>query len=372
MSSTKRILQFQPWFGQEEERALVDTIKSGWVGEHSRTREFEKVFSNYVGSKYAVATTSGGVALFLALKSLAIGIGDEVIVPDYTMIATAHAVKLTGADPVFVDILQKNGNMNVDEVEKKITPRTKCVIPAHINGRACDMPALRDLAERLSLHIVEDACQALGSRFAGKHLGTFSDVGCFSFHPSKHITTGQGGMMITDNEETYEKLVRLKDYGRFERAKLADLPDHYEFFGFNFRFTDLQAALGLAQFAKLESRLQRIREIYRMYRERVNSEWLLDFCDHRGFNPWYADILLKKPEVNVKLKAALASQFGIETRVAYKPLHRQPIYMNAQQFPSADFFSARGLWLPSSTFLKNEDINYIIDALNQVVATLAP
>jgi len=178
-------------------------------------------------------------------------------------------------------------------------------------------------------------------------------------------------MMVTDNEEIYEKLCRLKDYGRFERAKLAELPDRYETFGFNFRFTDLQAALGLAQFAKLDSRLERIRKIYRIYRERVNSKGLLDLDDHPGFSPWYADILLQKPEVNVKLKGALASEFGIETRVAYKPLHRQPIYVRKQQFPNADFFSARGLWLPSSTFLKDEDIEYVTDALNQAIATLA-
>jgi perosamine synthetase len=372
MSHNRRILQFQPWFGEEEERALVDVIRTGWVGEHSRTREFEKVFSNYVGSKFAVATTSGGIALFLALKSLGIGIGDEVIVPDYTMIATAHAVKLAGAAPVFVDVLQESGNMDIADVEKKITSRTKAMMPTHINGRACDLVALRDLAKERSVLMVEDACQALGSRLDGKHLGTFSDVGCFSLHPSKHVTTGQGGMIVTDSEETYEKLCRLKDYGRFERAKLVELPDHYESFGFNFRFTDLQAALGLAQFAKLDSRLQRIREMYRMYRERVNSKALLKLDDHPEFTPWYADILLQKPKINMKLKAALASQFGIETRVAYKPLHRQPVYMSEHEFPKADFFSARGLWLPSSTFLKNEDIDYVIDALNQVLATVAP
>ena len=363
----KRILQFQPWFGPEEKQALADVIDSGWVGEHAKTRQFERAFADFVGSKFSVATTSGGIAIYLALKSLGIESGDEVVVPDYTMIATANAVRLAGAMPIFVDILREDGLIDVSEVMKKITARTRCVIPVHINGRACRMDALRDLAKDRSLYVVEDACQAIGSHLSGEHLGTFGDAGCFSFHPSKHMTTGQGGMVVTDNEETYESLCRLKDYGRFERAKLAELPDYYERFGFNFRFTDIQAALGMAQLAKLAGRLQRINEIYARYRKGLDSDVLLDLRDQHGFSPWYADVLLREPGMNAKLKEKLSSQFGIETRVAYKPLHRQPLYKSNEEFPSADFFSMRGLWLPSSTFLNGEEVEFVIDSFNSLV-----
>jgi len=362
-----RILQFQPWFGPEERQALTDVIDSGWIGEHAKTRQFERAFVDLVGSKFGVATTSGGVAIYLALKSLGVKSGDEVVVPDYTMIATANAVRLAGATPVFADVRREDGLIDVSEVMKKITPRTRCIIPVHINGRACQMDALLDLAKHRSLYVVEDACQAIGSHLAGKHLGTFGDAGCFSFHPSKHMTTGQGGMVVTDNEETYEKLCRLKDYGRFERAKLVELPDYYDTFGFNFRFTDIQAALGLAQLAKLPFRLRRISEIYATYRKELDSSFLLDLRDQPGFVPWYADVLFGEPRINAKLKEKLSSQFGVETRLAYKPLHRQPLYGLSGEFPSADFFSERGLWLPSSTFLTNEEVAFVIDSFNKAV-----
>lgn len=353
-----RIHQWEPAFGHEEEEAVASAVASGWVTEHRLTREFEARFAAYVGSRFCQATNNGTVAIALALMSLEIGPGDEVLVPDLTFVATANAVKLAGATPVLVDIRRDNNGIDPDAAAQAITPRTAALLPVHFNGRSADMVALRALAKRKSLAVVEDAAQALGSRLDGRHLGTSGEVGCFSFATTKLITTAQGGMLVSDREDLYLKIVRLKDQGRLERSW-----NYHPALGFNFKFTDLQAALGLAQMDRLEERLAHKRRMYGRYRERlqhVPGLTMGNFGD-TGEVPWFIDVYCDhRDELAASLREA-----GIETREFYRPLHREESCRCSGEFPIADDVSARGLWLPSSPGLTNAQIDDVCDAIER-------
>ncbi|MBS7654463.1 DegT/DnrJ/EryC1/StrS family aminotransferase [Candidatus Bathyarchaeota archaeon] len=346
----RRIRQFEPSFGEEEKKAVIDVIESGWINEGPKAKELETLFSSFVGSKYAVATMNGTIALALALMAVGIGRGDEVIVPDFTFVATANAVKLVGAEPVLVDIKQDDFTMDPDHFLSSITEKTRAVIPVHLNGRPADMKRIREIAEDKGIIVVEDAAQAIGSRTNGKYLGTFSKAGAFSLATTKIITTGQGGIVVTDDPEIHERLRRLKDHGRLDKS------DHHPYIGYNFKLTDLQAAVGIAQFKKLNGRIQRSRELLKLYREELENIKGITFPETKPETVlWYVDILTDKP---LRLKEYLESR-GIETRPFYKPLHEQPCYRRDGNFENTCKVSSRGLWLPSSTFLSDEDIVYI-------------
>jgi len=361
----KRINLWNPHFGEEEKKELLSVIDSSWLSEGDKTREFESSIANYVGAKYAVSTTSGGVALYLALKTLGVQSKDEVIVPVYQMIALANAVAMIGARPVFVDVYPYDGNMIVDDLEKKITSQTKCIALVHMNGRICNMNQIMELAEKCGLPVLEDACQALGCRFKGKHLGNFSDVGIFSFHPSKIITTGQGGIIVTNSEEIYEKICRLKNYGRF---KGKDGLDDFPYWGLNFRFNETQAAIGLAQLRTLPLRLKRVRQIYDLYLEELNEVDLINLPDYDGYVPWLSDIMFHQQNLNIKVNKTLDEKYGIETKLGYKPLNLQPLYKSDQPYPNGEFFYSRILYLPSTPQLSDSDIHYITYCLKQVIS----
>lgn len=350
-----RIHQWEPAFGPEEEAAVASVVASGWVTEHRLTREFEARFAAFVGSRFCQATNNGTVAITLALMSLGIGPGDEVLVPDLTFVATANAVKLAGATPVLVDIRRDNNGMDPDAAARAVTPRTAALLPVHFNGRSADMAALNALAESKGLAVIEDAAQTLGSHFHGRHLGTSGQVGCFSLATTKIITTGQGGMLITEREDLHLNIVRLKDQGRLERSW-----NYHPALGFNFKFTDLQAALGLAQMQRLEERLAHKRRMYRRYHDRLaNIPGLtMGTFGDSGELPWFIDVYCDHRD---ELAASLR-QAGIEPREFYRPLHREESCQCPGEFPIADEISARGLWLPSSPGLTDAELDDVCDA----------
>ena len=352
------IRQFEPSFDEEDARAVADVIHSGYINEHKMTREFERIFAEFVGAKYAVTTTNGTIALFLALKTLNIGYGDKVIMPVYTAIGTASALRLAGATPVFVDVDLQTGNMDFRKLDwYKRDEKVKAVVPVHMNGRACFVEETREVALMNGWHMIEDAAQCLGSHYNGKHLGTFGDVGCFSMATTKIITTGQGGVVVTDRKDLYDKLMALKDQGRVRDVTLSELPDYYPMEGYNFKFTEIQAALGLSQFRKLPERIEHKKHITNLYYELLS--------DSVFFPPkkdeellWYIDVLLPKKGQNFLVKKEITAK-DIELRLFYTPLHKQPQYKTDGSFPCAEEYSSRGVWLPSSSFLKDDDIEYV-------------
>jgi len=359
----KKINQIEPWIGQEEKKAMAEYLDSGgWLMEFKKTREFEQMIAGYTGAKYVSVVNNGTVSLFVALMVLGVGKGDEVIVPDYTMIASANAIVLTGATPVFADIDRRNFCPDLNKTEEKITPRAKAIMLVSINGRYPDMDAFVELSRRHNVYLVEDAAQSLGSRYKGKHLGTLGIIGSFSFSMPKIITTGQGGALVTDNEDLYKKILKIKDFGRTKSGV-----DYHETLGYNFKFTDLQAVIGIEQMKKLDWRVKRKKEIFALYRDLLGDVSSIEFIETNldDTAPWFVDILLPDKETRDEL-AAFLNEKQINTRPFYPAIHTQPPYHWVKgNFANSENISQRGLWLPSSTSLADEDINYICNKIKE-------
>lgn len=353
----KRINQMEPWIGEEEKEAMIEYLDSGgWLTEFKKTREFEQMIAEYVGSRYACVVSNGTISLVIALMALGIGKEDEVIVPDYTMIASANAVVLAGAKPVLVDIAPQNLCLDLKKAEEAITPKTKAIMFVSLNGRCPDMDIVLSLVRKNNISLIEDAAQSLGSRYQGKYLGTFGEIGSFSFSYPKVITTGQGGALVTDSEELYYKITKIKDFGRPKSGI-----DYHEIMGFNAKFTDLQAVIGVEQMKKLAWRVERKNEIYKMYRDLLQDVEQIEFIETGldDCSPWFIDILLDSKEIKAGLISYLNDK-GIGTRPFYPPIHTQPPYDYFKgDFRISEEISARGVWMPSSSFLTGCDIERV-------------
>lgn len=348
------INQIEPLYGKEERKAVTNYLNSGgWLTEFKKTKEFENMISAYTGMRYCSVVSNATAGLFLALKALGIGHGDEVIVPDLTMIATPNSVVMTGARPVFIDVDSKNLCLDLGLIEKSITKKTKALIYVSLNGRAGKIEELRTLCKKRKIFLIEDAAQSFGSFYKKNHLGTYGIFGVFSFSPHKIITTGQGGAIVTNNRSLYQKIEVLKDFGR-----LSGGADYHRYMGWNFKFTDLQAVFGIEQMKKLQARTRRKKEIYSLYRKLLLPIRQIKFIetDLRSVVPWFVDIFVSQPK---KLKDYLASK-NIGTRLFYLGIHTQLIYRNSRSiFPISTSMGKRGLWLPSSLTLEDRDILYI-------------
>jgi len=347
----ERINQMEPWIGEEEKRAVMEYLESGgWLTEFKSTQEFEKMLADYVGSTHASVVSNGTVSLTIAMMALGIKGEDEVIVPDFTMIASATSVLLAGAKPILVDVDRSNLCLDLDKAEEAITPRTKAIMFVSIDGRCSDMNKVVALARRRNLFLIEDTAQSLGSRYRGKHLGTFGDVGSFSFSSPKVITTGQGGALVTDDEELYERILLIKNFGRRESGV-----DYHKILGYNFKFTDLQAVIGIEQMKKLDWRVKRKKEMYKLYHDLLQDISQIEFIDTnlQDTSPWFIDILVEHRDD----LASFLDKKGIGTRPFHPAIHTQPPFSHVHgDFKNAEYVSQRGLWLPSSSFLTDDDI----------------
>lgn len=347
------IPQMEPWFDKKEARALSEYILSGgWVTEFKKTKELEEMICNYTGAKYCIMINNGTISLVLALMATGIGPGDEVIVPNLTMIATANATVLIGAKPVFVDIETETLCLNPAEAKKSVTKKTKALIHVSFNGRTNPLNKFVEFCKERNLVLIEDAAQSLGSSYNGKHLGRYGNIGSFSFSAPKIISTGQGGALITDNEELAQKIKRLKDFGR-ERSGC----DIHDSIGYNFKFTDIQAVVGIEQMKKLEGRIKRKKEIYNLYVEELRGLDQIEFIktDLTQTAPWFVDIYVDEPD---KLSMFLKER-NIGTRRIYPALNSQKAYNVKGNYSVSQKYSNRGLWLPSSCKLTDEQITYI-------------
>lgn len=348
----------EPWFGEEEKKAVLEYMESGgWLTEFKKTRELEQIVADYTGSKFASMMPNGTVSLAVSLMVLGIKNGDEVIVPDYTMIASANSVILAGAKPVLVDINKKNLCLDFESAEKAITQKTKAIMLVTINGRYPEIAKFVDLCKEKNIFLVEDSAQSLGSKYKGKHLGTFGTIGSLSFSTPKIITTGQGGCLITDDEGLYKKILKIKDFGREEPGK-----DYHPTIGYNFKFTDLQAVIGIAQMKKLTWRVERKKEIFKLYKDLLSRAKGVEFIetDLENTSPWFIDILV--PADKREKLILFLNENKIRTRPFYPAIHTQPPYSWVKgNFKNSEDISKRGLWLPSSSFLTDEDIKYICE-----------
>jgi len=356
------IPQMEPWFGKEERRAMDAYLgQGGWITEFKKTQEFEQMIADYTGAKHCIVVNNGTISLTLAAIAAGIKAGDEVIVPNFTMIATPNSLKLFGAKPVFVDVEKETLCLDIELVKKVITPKTKAIFFVSANGRypKSGVESFVKLAKENNLILLEDSAQSLGSFYPnGKHIGREGLIGSFSFSAPKVISTGQGGALITDDDDIANKIRRLKDFGRSSGGN-----DIHDSIGWNFKFTDIQAVIGIEQMKKLQWRVDRKKEIWNLYKEQLRNIYQIQFFeqDIKNTTPWFIDVLARDRE---SLQKYLKEQ-GIGTRVMYPPINKQKAYQQTGNYPISNMVGDKGLWLPSAAQLTDNEIIKITDAIRQ-------
>jgi perosamine synthetase len=350
----RSISWWSPEMTGNELSLIKKVLESNFLNDGQVTEEFASAIAKLVGAQFAVGVTSGTAAIYLSLVALGIGHGDEVIVPDMTFIATANAVSMTGATPVLADVDLQTLNLSVKAMEAAMTSKTKAVVPVHVTGRAADIEKIVAIARDRGLAVVEDAAEALCSRFKNRCLGTFGNAGAFSFSPNKMITTGQGGVIVTNDESIFRRLRELKDQGRPVRGTGG--ADVHDSIGFNFKLTNLQAAVGLGQLQKLQSRMERVRRTYSIYRDELAGTKgirILPFNIEAGEQPQWIDALAERRD---QLDEFLAKN-GAHCRRFWFPLHTQKPYLrDAANVPNSTRLAKDAIWLPSAFQMTDDDV----------------
>ena len=363
----------EPLLTGKELEYVADCLKTNWISSVGKyIAEFENKFANYCECKHGISTTSGTTALHLALASLGIGHGDEVIVPAFTMAASVFAVVYTGATPVLVDSDPETWNMDIARIEAKVTNKTKAIMPVHIYGHPCDMDPIMKIAGRYNLFVVEDAAEAHGAEYKGRKVGGIGHIACFSFYANKIITTGEGGMVVTNDDRIAEKARRLKDqaFSPGKRFLHTDI-------GFNYRMTNIQAAIGLAQLENIDKFIDLRRQNASHYNAALtdisgitlppekewakNVYWMYSILVGQSFGTGRNELMQRLRER------------GVDTRTFFIPMHLQPAFMNmhlfnGESYAIAEELSERGLYLPSGSGLKKEELDYICNSIKEIAA----
>tara|TARA_B100000886_G_scaffold335772_1_gene293388 strand:- start:382 stop:1500 length:1119 start_codon:yes stop_codon:yes gene_type:complete len=345
---------------------LKECIESGWVSSQGKfVNKFEKMFAKFCGTKFAISTSNGTSALHLALLALGIKPGDEVIVPSFTFISTANAVKYTGAKPVFIDSDPESWNISPSSIEAAINTKTKAIIIVHIYGHPADMETILKVSQKYRIPIVEDAAEAHGAEYDGKTVGSFGELATFSFYGNKIITTGEGGIITTNSKMHMEKITQLRDHGMSRTRKY-----WHTKLGYNYRLTNIQAALGVSQMERVDDIIKKKIEIASLYEKNLkdiagiqlppnqknvkNVFWLYNITITKDFP-------ISKDQLIHELK-----QNGIDTRPLFPPLHTQPIYSTGQKLPVCEQLYQNGFSLPSYTSLKDSDILKITTIIKNI------
>ncbi len=353
---------YEPVFGGNELTYITNCVKTGWISSQGAyIKKFENAFADFIGVPYALATSNGTAALHLALITLGIKHGDEVIVPDFTFAASVNAIIYTGAKPVLVDAEPDNFNIDVQQIEKKITSNTKAIMPVHLYGAPCNMDEIIDLAKKYKLKIVEDAAESFGSEYKGTKTGAIGDIGCFSFFGNKTITTGEGGMITFKNETLYKKAKILRDHGMQPKKRY-----WHQYVGYNYRMTNLQAAIGLAQIEKAEEIIFKKINLANWYKQYLSEINELKFVEEDKINKntyWLFSVIIDPSYgINKKMIQNKLLNYGIETRNVFYPIHIMPPYLDLgknQSFPNSEYISENGLSLPSSILVTKNDVEQI-------------
>lgn len=360
MEKRAYINQMEPWFGEEEKNALISYIDSGgFFTEYKKTAQFEQVLSKFIGTKHCIAVNNGTVSLSLAGLATGLQPGDEIIVPNYTMIATANAFKMFGIEPIFIDVNPDTLCLDYNSLKESLTNKTKAFVVMSANGRypSEGIEIFEDFARENNLILIEDAAQSLGSNYPdGRHIGTAGKVGSFSFSSSKIISTGQGGCVITDDDVIADKIRKLKDFGRKEGGV-----DFHDSLGLNFKFTDIQACIGIDQMKKLSKRILRKKDIYMRYMDNLSCVDQVNFFDQdlKNTTPWFVDATVESREDLIDH----LHRIGIGSRRMYPPINKQPAYNVAGEHTVSNKIGETGLWLPSANQLTDESIDFICNSI---------
>lgn len=362
-----KIPQVMPYVGEEELENLKQVIKNKWLTEGKFSEEFLELVKQQTGAEYAILVPNGTLGIYISILALGIKLG-EVITTDFTFNATASPLNFAYNTPVFVDI--DPGNLNIDpkKIEKKITTQTKAIIPVHIYGASCDMDKIMSIAKEYRLKVIEDAAQAYGTKYKGKHVGTIGDVGIISFYADKTVTCGEGGVVLTNDRRIYINLKRLRNQGRMGSGIF-----YHETLGMNFRMTDLQAAVAVAQLKKLDEIIQMKQMNYRLYMEELKGCKGIKFLKEES----YSNLVPFRVPIRVKNKKEVLEHLeknGIQTREFFVPLHRQPCFAdledlehNDKDFPESNKAYEEGICLPVYPGLQPDQIEYICNKIKEVI-----
>lgn len=358
-----KIQIYQPSLDGNEKKYVNECLDTSWISSRGEfISKFENEFSKFIGVEHATAVSNGTVALHLALVTLGIGPGDEVIVPSFTYIASVSTISITGATPVFVDSLEDTWQVDPKDVRRKISPKTKALMVVHLYGHPCEMDELTKIAKEYNIFMIEDCAEAFGSTYNGKHVGTFGDLSTFSFYGNKTITTGEGGMIVTNDETLYDRAYHLKMHG------LAKYREYWhDTIGFNYRMTNICAAIGLAQLEKANEKISKKRQIVNWYNEALKNLPVKHHAEQKNVfhSYWMYSILVETPDTRDSLRDFLKVE-GIETRPTFFPAHTMPMFSQKfQKLPVAEYLGWHGINLPSWPELKKEQIQIIADSISK-------
>lgn len=375
---SKMIPVAKPFFKDEDGQAAFNVVLSGWVTQGPKVQEFEEKFASYVGSKYAVALSSCTAALHLAMIVSGVNADDEVICPSTTFIATANAIKYVGAKPIFAEI-GNDYNLNVKDVERRITKKTKAILLVHQIGMPADIDAFKKLCNKYKLKLIEDAACAVGSSYKGRKIGCHSDLVCFSFHPRKVISTGDGGMITTSDEKIYKKLKLLRQHGmsvsdRERHASGKVINEEYVLIGYNYRMTDIQAAVGITQLKKLDYLVKERRKLAEIYNRGLSAIKCIDipvsYSDRVSNIQSYAIIINKFSKVDRDNLMQKLLDRGISTRRGIMTIHRQVAYKNEYKnmaLPQSEGYSDNSILLPLYVPMRRQEIDFVIKTLSEIL-----
>lgn len=375
--ATYKIPLFDLNFGRDEEKAVIETMRSKWISLGPKTIEFENRFAEALGSPYAVALTNCTSALHLSMLLTGIQKGDEVIVPSLTFCATVNCVKYVDATPVFCDIKSEEDlNMDINKLKKLITPKTKAIIAMHYGGFANDMDEIVSLAEKHGIEVIEDACHAPLSEYKGKKLGTIGEIGCFSFFSNKNISTGEGGMLVTSNSDLYERAKLLRSHGMtslsYERSKGHNAGYDVHGIGYNYRLDDIRASIGLVQLSKLRRDLLKRKKVRERYLKKLSRSKKINipFRDRKEFVSNYIFTVVLKNSDREKRDYVRSRLYekGIQTSVHYPAVHRLSSYKKYKvSLPVTEYVSENEITLPMFSGLKNDEVDYVSESLMSII-----
>lgn len=359
----------KPHFNGNELKYVTECITTNWISSQGKfVNRFEEEFAEYIGTKYAVATSNGTTALHLALETLGIKAGDEVIVPSLTFIATANCVSYTGAKPVFVDCELDTWNMDPKKIEDKVTNRTKAIIPVHLYGQPAKMDEIMSISKKHKLYVIEDAAEAHGAEYKGRRVGSIAHIGIFSFFGNKIITTGEGGMLVTNDSEIYQKARVLRDHGMDPQKKY-----WYKYIGFNYRMTNLQAAVGCAQLERIENILQKKREIAAIYNQYLSDKKTILLPPEHKWSKnvyWMYSMVLRDDLAKKNIRDTIIEclkQSNIECRPFFYPIHKLPPYFVDETLGIAEYLSQNGINVPSYVDIEVDDIKKICEQIRELI-----
>lgn len=369
-SDLYRLPVMEPVLEGREFKYVADCLSTNWISSQGKYVElFEEAFRGYLPVKHALSVTNGTAALHLALAALGVGAGDEVIVPDLTFVSPASMALLCGATPVFVDVDPITWTIDPDLIEARITSKTRAIIPVHLYGHPCDMDPILDLAKKYKLFLIEDCAEALGAEYKGRKVGSLGDVGTFSFFANKVITTGEGGMVTTNNPEIFEKMKLLRDHGMTRDKRY-----WHHVAGFNYRLTNLQAAIGLAQMERIETFLAYREQVVARYNEHLRKipGITLPPCAKDVKNIfWLYSVLIDKAVCGIDRDGLMKRlpAYGIDSRPFFFPLHQQPPFSGEanRPFPVSDRLAKNGLSLPTSNNINLADIDNVCNAIDSIL-----